>query len=144
MFSKIKKNLGGKASAALATALLMGSQGAQAASSSSSSITSDDCQTGTLGGMACNLRQNLGEFGALIIAFFYLIGFGLTGLGVYFFWKNEQQPNQDHGKKGAVAILVGGGLLSLVYIVDASSQSLTGEESDATNKLDANVGSAYD
>ncbi len=113
------------------------------AASSASSITNDSCNDGKLSGIACNIRTEFGEFGALIVAAFYLLGFFLTGLGVYFFWKNEQQPNQDHGKKGLVAIFVGGGLLSITYLVDASSGTVSGKDVDTGSKIDAELGGEY-
>lgn len=139
MFSKIKKRLSNKWSMALALAYGLSTQAAHA----QSSITDDDCPEGTLGGIACNIRQQFGEFGALVVAGFYLVGFCLTGLGVYYFWKNEQQPNQDFGKKGAIAVIVGGGLLSITYIVDASTQSITDEEIDTGDQINADLGGEF-
>lgn len=140
MFYKLHKNAKTKAVALLAA--LTASQSAFA----QSAITNTDCSStkGTLAGFACEFRQQLGEFAALIIGLFYVIGFALTGLGVYFFWKNEQQPNQDHGKKGMIAVLVGGGLISLVYIIEASSASMTGDKNlNANDLVDGNIGEGF-
>jgi hypothetical protein len=130
-----------KAKALAITALLMGSQSVFA----QSAITSvAKCKEGTLGGMACNLRLQLGDFAALIIGLFYVIGFATTGLGIYFFWKNEQQPNQDFGKKGMIAVMVGGGLISLTYIIEASSASMTGDtELNANDLVTGDIGEGF-
>lgn len=140
MFSKLHNKAKTKALALLAA--LTASQPVFA----QDAITSTDCSTieGTLGGMACQFRQQLGEFAALVIGLFYVIGFGITGLGIYFFWKNEQQPNQDFGKKGMIAVLVGGGLISLTYIIEASSASMTGDTNlNANDLVDGDIGDGF-
>lgn len=140
MFSKLHNKAKTKALALLAA--LTASQPVFA----QDAITSTDCSSieGTLGGMACQFRQQLGEFAALVIGLFYVIGFGITGLGIYFFWKNEQQPNQDFGKKGMIAVLVGGGLISLTYIIEASSASMTGDTNlNANDLVDGDIGDGF-
>ncbi len=137
MKTKIKNLFMNKYSMALAM------MSASTAASAAPSTSSTDCPEGTIGGLFCNFRQELGEIAALIIAVFYVIGFALTGMGLYFFWKNEQQPNQDHGKKGFIALIVGGALLSITYIVDAMSTSITANDQDTQSLLDAELGEEY-
>lgn len=139
MFSKLHKQAKTKA---LAIVTLM--MTSQLASAQTAITDTGNCAEGTLGGMACNLRQQLGDFAALIIGLFYVIGFAITGLGIYFFWKNEQQPNQDFGKKGMIAVIVGGGLISLTYIIEASSASMTGDtDLNANDLVDGDIGDGF-
>ena len=113
MKTKIKNLFMNKYSMALAM------MSASTAASAAPSTSSTDCPDGTIG------------------------GFALTGMGLYFFWKNEQQPNQDHGKKGFIALIVGGALLSITYIVDAMSTSITANDQDTQSLLDAELGEEY-
>ncbi|MEZ9708795.1 hypothetical protein AB4254_08990 [Vibrio breoganii] len=78
----------------------------------------------TIGSMAASAETNINAIKSFIINLFYLIGTCLVGFGLFMFYKDGQQPNQGHAKKGMYSCLIGVLLLLIPVLVGVFAGSV--------------------
>ncbi|MFK4132033.1 DUF6750 family protein [Pseudomonas luteola] len=96
--------------------------------------------TSGLGVVAKSVEGNVSAFKSLALQIGFLIGIIAFITGLYLFWKDSKQPNQDHGKKGLIAFLVGCCLLVAPWLLGQGVETLGGSASDAQTAVKASSG----
>lgn len=94
----------------------------------------------TLGKIAENVEKDVTSFKSLALQIGFLIGIIAFITGVYLFWKDSKQPNQDHGKKGLIAVIVGSCLLVAPWLLGSGVATLGGNEGDAATNVKTQKG----
>lgn len=94
----------------------------------------------TLGDIAENVEKNVTSFKSLALQVGFLVGIIAFITGLYLFWKDSKQPNQDHGKKGLMAVIVGSCLLVAPWLLGSGVATLGGSEGDAATNVKAQKG----
>jgi H+/Cl- antiporter ClcA len=94
----------------------------------------------SLGDVAKSVEKDVTSFKSLALQIGFLIGIIAFITGLYLFWKDSKQPNQDHGKKGLIAVIVGSCLLVAPWLLGQGVGSLGGTEGDASNNVKTESG----
>ena len=94
----------------------------------------------TLGDIAQNVEKDVTSFKSLALQIGFLVGIIAFITGLYLFWKDSKQPNQDHGKKGLIAVIVGSCLLVAPWLLGSGVATLGGNESDAATNVKTQKG----
>lgn len=94
----------------------------------------------TLGEIAGNVEKDVTSFKSLALQVGFLVGIIAFITGLYLFWKDSKQPNQDHGKKGLMAVIVGSCLLVAPWLLGSGVATLGGNESDAATNVKTQKG----
>lgn len=94
----------------------------------------------TLGDIAESVEKDVTSFKSLALQVGFLVGIIAFITGLYLFWKDSKQPNQDHGKKGLMAVIVGSCLLVAPWLLGSGVATLGGSEGDAATNVKAQKG----
>lgn len=90
-----------------------------------------------LAGVAGTASKNVFAIMELLFAGSSVIGFGMCIIGLLLLRKNQQQPNQEHGKNGVITLVIGVALLAIVFIIKVITGSIGADEDDASGRLDS-------
>lgn len=80
--------------------------------------------------------ENIFALMGILFAASAVIGFFLCILGIMYFKKDKQQPNQGHGGTGMTYLGVGIALLAVTFIINIVLNSFGGTGDDARNRLE--------
>lgn len=94
----------------------------------------------TFGDVAKSVEKDVTSFKSLALQIGFLVGIIAFISGLYLFWKDSKQPNQDHGKKGLIAVIVGSCMLVAPWLLGNGVGTLGGTESDAATNVKAQSG----
>ena len=103
-------------------------------------LVSQPSMATTLGAIAANVEKDVTSFKSLALQIGFLCGIIAFTTGLYLFWKDSKQPNQDHAKKGLIALIVGSCLLVAPWLLGSGVATMGGTESDATKNVQAQKG----
>lgn len=92
----------------------------------------------TVGEAAKRLEGEFTNLKSLLVSVGFFVGV-LSVLGALFLFNKEgKQPGQDHGKKGLIALAVGCALLTLPWVIDTGTTTISGDS--AKDKIQADSG----
>lgn len=89
----------------------------------------------TIGETADRVSENLSAMKNLAVNIGFFIGLVLAIVGLWLFYKDSTQPGQGHAKKGFIALIIGVLLLSLPWVVETTSSSITGDGATSEGRL---------
>lgn len=89
----------------------------------------------TIGSAANRVGENLQALKDLAVNVGFFIGLVLAIVGLWLFYKDSTQPGQGHAKKGFIALIIGVLLLSLPWVVETTSSSITGDGGESQDRL---------
>lgn len=89
----------------------------------------------TIGSTATRVSENLSAMRSLAVNVGFFIGLVLAIVGLWLFYKDSTQPGQGHAKKGFIALIIGVLLLSLPWVIETTSNSVTGDGSVSESRL---------
>jgi flagellar basal body-associated protein FliL len=89
----------------------------------------------TIGSTATRVSENLQAMKDLAVNVGFFIGLVLAVVGLWLFYKDSTQPGQGHAKKGFIALIIGVLLLSLPWVIETTSSSVTGDGGTTEGRL---------
>lgn len=89
----------------------------------------------TIGETAKRVSGNLQEMKNLAVNVGFFIGLVLAITGLWLFYKDSTQPGQGHAKKGFIALVIGVLLLSLPWVIDTTSSTITNDGGSSQDRM---------
>ncbi len=91
----------------------------------------------TIGEAAKRLEGNFTDLKSFLVSLGFFVGVVFVLSGLFLLNKEGKQPGQEHGKKGFFALAIGCCLLTLPWIVDTGTTTITGDSSKDNIESDA-------
>lgn len=89
----------------------------------------------TVGDTAERVAKNIQQMKDLAVNVGFFVGLVLAILGLWLFYKDSTQPGQGHAKKGFIALIIGVLLLSLPWVVETTSSTITNDGGTSSDRL---------